>query len=197
MDIKTIDTYNKLAKEYDEETVSFWDDFPRTFLDYFINIVKGKVLDIGSGPGRDGLLLKSGGLEVVCFDASQKMIDLSTSRGLFSVLGDFLDLPFQEENFDGVWAYTSLLHCSKRDFKKAILEIKRILKDGGVLGLGLIEGDEEIYKENMGEGNLRLFSFFKKEEVEDILEREGFELVYFETFKPSSRNYLNFIFKKR
>lgn len=196
MDIKTIDTYNKLAKEYDDETVSFWDSFPGTFLDHFTSVLEGKVLDVGSGPGRDGLILKNAGLDVTCLDASQSMIDLSTGRGLTSILGDFLNLPFQEKTFEGVWAYTSLLHCSKKDFLKAVLEIKRVLKDNGFLGLGLIEGDEEVYKENMGEGNLRLFSFFKKGEVQTILENEGFELEYFETFKPGSRNYLNFIFKK-
>jgi ubiquinone/menaquinone biosynthesis C-methylase UbiE len=196
MDIKTIETYNKLAKEYDDETVHFWNTFPKSFFDYFITHTKGKVLDIGSGPGRDGMILKNAGLDVMCLDASQSMIDLSTKRGLTSVLGDFLHLPFQEKSFDGVWAYTSLLHCPKKDFKNAILEVRKVLKEGGYFGLGLIEGDEELYKENMGKGNLRLFSYFKKEEVEDILREEGFELVYFEIFKPGSRNYLNFIFRK-
>jgi ubiquinone/menaquinone biosynthesis C-methylase UbiE len=135
MDSKTIDTYNKLAKEYDDDTVAFWDAFPRTFLDQFIHHVNGKVLNIGSGPGRDGLLLKNAGLDITCLDASQSMIDLSVSRGLDSMLGDFLDLPFQDGSFDSVWAYTSLLHCSKKDFKKAVAEVKRVLPDGGFFGL--------------------------------------------------------------
>ena len=61
MDEKTIKTYNQMAKEYEDETVDFWKRFPRTFFDKFAELVKGKVLDVGSGPGRDGLLLKERG----------------------------------------------------------------------------------------------------------------------------------------
>ncbi len=197
MDTKTIDTYNKLAREYDDETLGFWDSFPRTFVDHFVAEVRGRVLDVGSGPGRDGLLLKNAGLDVVCLDASSSMVELSTGRGLVSVVGDFLELPFEEKSFDGVWAYTSLLHVSKQDFKKAVAEIKRVLQEGGRLGLGLIEGEGEVYRENMGEGNARLFSYFKKEEVEEILKTEGFEVVYFETITPGSRRYLQFIAVRR
>lgn len=197
MDTKTIDTYNKLAREYDDETLGFWDSFPRTFIDHFVAEVRGRVLDVGSGPGRDGLLLKNAGLDVVCLDASSSMVELSTGRGLVSVIGDFLELPFEEKSFDGVWAYTSLLHVSKQDFKKAVTEIKRVLQEGGRLGLGLIEGEGEVYRENMGEGNARLFSYFKKEEVEEILKTEGFEVVYFETITPGSRRYLQFIAVRR
>ncbi|KKS44992.1 MAG: hypothetical protein UV10_C0036G0001, partial [Candidatus Azambacteria bacterium GW2011_GWA1_42_19] len=32
MDNKTIQTYNRFAKEYDEETADFWEKFPKTFI---------------------------------------------------------------------------------------------------------------------------------------------------------------------
>lgn len=38
MDRQTIDTYNQMASEYDEETIDFWKQFPRTFLDTFIKL---------------------------------------------------------------------------------------------------------------------------------------------------------------
>jgi hypothetical protein len=47
------------------------------------------------------------------------------------------------------------------------------------------------------EGNTpRWFSYYKKEELENILKKNDFEIVYFEQFKPKSKNYLNFIAKK-
>ena len=196
MDQITIDTYNKMAKEYDDETIEFWNTFPRTFLDKFCTSVKGKILNIGSGPGRDGLLLQEKGLEVVCLDASEEMVKLSQGRGLESVLGDLLKLPFPENSFGGVWAYTSLLHISKKDIDKAFLEIKKVLPVGGILGLGFIEGEGEIYRESSGVSMSRLFSFYTKEEIEQLLEKHRFEILYFETFKPGSRNYLNFVAKK-
>ncbi len=197
MDEKTIQTYNQMAKEYDEETVDFWQMFPRTFFDKFAELVQGSVLDVGSGPGRDGLLLKEKGLEVMCLDASEAMIGLCKERGLESMLGDFMAIPFEDSSFNGVWAYTSLLHIPKSGISKALAEIDRVLRAKGVLGLGLIEGDTEEYRDSSGVNMPRWFSFYKKEEIEQLLARHGFEILYFEQFKPRSKNYLNFIAQKQ
>jgi ubiquinone/menaquinone biosynthesis C-methylase UbiE len=124
MDQQTIDTYNRLAKEYDDETIDFWNQFPRTFLDKFVELSGMRIVDIGSGPGRDGLLLQQAGKEVVCTDASEAMVKLSTERGLKSVLAGFDNLPFEDQLFDGVWSYTSLLHIPKNPY---ILHLEKFL----------------------------------------------------------------------
>ncbi|MDQ5957906.1 MAG: hypothetical protein QG665_241 [Patescibacteria group bacterium] len=196
MDKKTIDTYNKMAKAYDDETIDFWDEFPNSFFEKFISLVDGKVLDLGSGPGRDGLILKNKGIDVVCLDASESMVQLSTARGLESVIGDFLDLPFSDKSFAGVWSYTALLHLPKNKMSESLVEIKRVLVDGGILGLGMIEGNTEEYRESSGVNMPRLFSFYQQDELENILKNHGFEIIYFESFIPRSKNYLNFIAKK-
>lgn len=196
MDKQTIHTYDELALEYDKETTDFWERFPRTVFDKFIELTKGKVLDVGSGPGRDGVILQKAGLDVVCLDASEAMIKLSTERGLNSILGDFMQLPFEDGVFDGVWAYTSLLHVPKAEVEKPLSEIARVLKQGGIFGLGLIEGDTELYRESSGVGKPRWFSFYTKEEVESLLAKHGFEILYFEEFEVKKK-YLNFISKKK
>ncbi len=196
MDKRTIDTYNQLAKEYDEEVADFWDRFPRTIFDKFIGLVHGKVLDVGSGSGRDGAILQKRGLNVICLDASEAMIKLSMARGLTSVLGDFNSLPFNDDEFDGVWAYTSLLHVPKAEIDRPLSEIRRVMKMGGVFGIGLIEGETELYRESSGVGKPRWFSFYKKEEIEKLLQQYGFETSYFEEFKVGTKNYLNFIARK-
>ena len=196
MDLKTIQTYNEKAADYDQETIEFWDTFPKSFLDTFSKLSQGKVLNVGSGPGRDALLLKERGLDVTCLDASTAMIKLCQDRGLEAVLADFNDIPFSEGSFGGVWAYTSFLHTPKTEISKALNETKRVLKDGGIFALGLIEGDFEGYRESSGVSLPRWFSFYSQEEVEQLLKEHGFEVLYFETFKPASRNYLNFIARK-
>ena len=196
MDPKTIQTYDELAKEYDAETSDFWDTFPRAIIDRFTKLTNGRVLDVGSGPGRDGLILQSAGLDVVCLDASKEMAKLSKERGLTTVIGDFNALPFQNETFDGVWAYTSLLHVPKSQIDISLSEIHRVLKPSGIFGLGLIEGEGEYYRESSGIDKPRWFSFYTKTEIEDLLKKHGFDIVYFEVFKPRSKNYLNFISKK-
>lgn len=196
MDAQTVDTYNKMAKAYDDETADFWTQFPRSFLDKFMELSGRKILDVGSGPGRDGLLLQQAGKEVLCVDASEAMVQLSSERGLQSILGTFDALPFESGAFDGVWSYTTLLHTPKASVHQPLAEISRVLKSAGIFGLGLIEGDTEEYKESSGVDMPRWFSFYQKDEVVELCATHNFELVYFETFKPRSKNYLHFIFRK-
>lgn len=196
MDQQTIDTYNKMAKKYDNETVDFWERFPHTFLDKFTELSGKKIINVGSGPGRDGLLLQQAGKDVICVDASEAMVRLSSERGLQSILAGFDNLPFEDGSFDGVWSYTALLHIPKKSINKPLEEISRVLKFTGFFALGLIEGDGEEYKESSGVDMPRWFSFYQKDEIIELCKKHGFELVYFETFKPRSKNYLNFIFQK-
>lgn len=196
MDPRTIAAYDEFARKYDEETSDFWDRFPRTFFDKFAASTTGKVLDVGSGPGRDGAVLRDRGLEVVCLDASAAMVEMSRAKGLQSVQGDFLHLPFADESFDAVWAYTSLLHVPKAEVGAALAEVRRVLKPSGTLGLGLIEGEVEEYRDSPKVPSPRWFSFYSRAEVEALLAAHGFSVTYFEVFKPSTKNYLNFIAKK-
>jgi ubiquinone/menaquinone biosynthesis C-methylase UbiE len=197
MDKPTIDTYNKMAKEYDEETTDFWERFPRTFLDNFVERSGRDIIDIGSGPGRDGLLLKNAGKNVTCLDASEAMVEASTQKGLHSLRADFDNIPFEDNTFDAVWSYTALLHVPKKSINNPLREIARILKPKGIFALGLIEGDNEEYKESLGVGMPRWFSYYRKDEVVKLCNDNGFTLVYFETLTPRTKNYLNFIFEKR
>lgn len=195
MDSQTIIAYNKHAKNYDEETKDFWKLFPSGIIDYFVNKVSGRVLDVGSGPGRDAEILRSAGLNVVCLDASDQMVKLTLAKNFESVCADLLELPFPDQSFEGVWAYTSLLHIAKKDISKALSEVKRVLKPNGTLGLGMIEGNSEIYKESPKVKSPRFFAYYKKTELDKILSENGFQTVCFENFKPRTHEYLNYVLK--
>ncbi len=197
MDLVTIKTYNQLAKAYDDETVDFWARFPGEFVDKFVAQVSGKILNVGSGPGRDSVLLRDRGLDVTCLDASESMIAMTESQGFRSVLGDFEAMPFADGESAGVWAYTSLLHVPKAEIDTSMKEIHRILKDGGVFALGMIEGEFDDYRSSSGVGAPRWFSFYTRAEIEEILTRNRFEIVHFAEYTPGTKNYLNFIAIKR
>lgn len=198
MDNKTIKTYSNLATDYDQETKDFWERFPNTIIDAFVKALPngGRILDVGSGPGRDALILKESGLDVLCLDASEAMVSMCREKKLEAIVGDFLDLPFGNEKFDGVWAYTSLLHVKKIEIDKALKEIYRVLKPSGTFGLGIIEGDKELYRESSGMNMERWFSFYTKKEIENLLEKHSFKIIFFNEFMPKSKKYLNFIAQK-
>lgn len=197
MDLVTIETYNALAKEYDDETVDFWNRFPGGFIDEFAKRISGSVLNVGSGPGRDSVLLREQGIDVTCFDASESMVKMTEAQGFQSILGDFESMPFADGEFDGVWAYTSLLHVPKTEIAQSVKEIYRVLKSGGVLALGMIEGEFDGYRASSGIDLQRWFSFYTKSELEKLLETHGFTIVYFMEYRPGTKNYLNFIAVKR
>lgn len=73
------------------------------------------------------------------------MVKMSAEKGLVSVLGNFNHLPFEDESFSAVWAYTSLLHVPKSQVDKPLSEVYRVLENDGIFGLGLIEGETELY----------------------------------------------------
>ena len=175
MDEATIKTYDGKAQEYVAETDDFWERFPSDFPIEFVKLLKGKVLDIGSGSGRDARIFESNNLQVTCLDASESMVAISRARGFESIVGNFLNLPFPKDNFDGIWAYTSLLHIHKEQIENAFREINRVLKIGGIFGLGLIEGEGEENRKSMGKDFTRLFTYFKKEEILDISTTNGFK----------------------
>jgi ubiquinone/menaquinone biosynthesis C-methylase UbiE len=196
MDKITIDTYNKMAIDYDNETADFWQTFPSGILNTFAEKLEGRnVINIGSGPGRDALLLQEHGCKVICLDASSKMVEMCQAKGLEAIEGDFMQIPFTPKSFDGVWAYTSLLHIPKADIGKAFEEISRVIKVGGYFGLGLIEGSGELYRNSSGINQPRYFAFYTRDEIEKLMSEFGFEVIFFDEFKPQSKKYLNFVAK--
>lgn len=192
----TIDTYNAYAVAYDNETAGFWRDFPTSFMDEFLSRASGLVINIGSGPGRDGLLLKERGANLVCIDASETMVDISTQRGLKSQVGDMLNLQFRDAYFGGAWAYTSLLHLPKSQITIALGEINRVLKPGAWFALGMQEGEGESYKESSELHAPRWFALYSREELTKLLEENGFAVASISSMKPKSKTYLHILCQK-
>ncbi|MBL6853696.1 MAG: methyltransferase domain-containing protein [Alphaproteobacteria bacterium] len=102
-----------------------------------------KVLDIGCGPARFWAVNAAAlpaGLELTLADQSQGMVDeavqtVAAVKGKFrAVTGKVADvcaLPFADRTFDVVTAMHMLYHASDKD--RAVAEIARVLKPGGVL----------------------------------------------------------------
>jgi SAM-dependent methyltransferase len=194
----TINAYEKFHDVYDEETKEFWDNFPRSVLDKYATSLSGKrILNIGSGPGRDALLLKERGLEVICLDASYKMVEITKKLGFESLVCDFRKIPKNIGKFDGVWAYTSLLHVTRSEMLKVLDRIYELLFTDGVFLMGMIEGIYQglVDRDSMP-GVKRYFIFYKEKELVKIVESAGFKFAYQKKYKPHNNIYLNQIYLK-
>jgi len=198
MDKFTKETYERFAKKYEELKESHLETFLLEIANKFLKNLNGKrILDLGSGPGRDSLYFKQNGFNPVCIDLSKSMVELCRNKGLEAYQGDMEKLDFDKE-FEGVWACTSLLHLPKTSFSPMIKKLASFLKEGGILYLGMGEGNFEGFKESSNyPGCKRFFSFYTKEEIEGKL-TPYFEMFHFSRSTPEkNKNFINFIGRKK
>jgi SAM-dependent methyltransferase len=193
----TIQAYDRYAGVYDQEVVDFWEQFPTDFLQAFREQAPGnRVLNLGSGSGRDAVLLRQLGFEVICVDGSEAMVNMTRKLGLTSVQADFRALDFEPESFDAIWAYTSLIHIPKPEAQAVIESVRTLLPTGGVLALGVIEGDHDgMVKRDSMPDEERYFKFYTADELRAMTEAAGYEFVFAKDYQPHRSIYLNHLYR--
>jgi SAM-dependent methyltransferase len=195
---ETLETYEVYHQLYDAETTNFWDKFPMMLVEKFFATLPGReVLDLGSGPGRDALILKKHGLNVTCLDGSVNMAKHTENLGFKTIVSDVRELSLEKESFDGIWAYASLIHITQYEAKKLVLDLYRNIRKDGILFLGLIEGDGNETVNLAGSNYVRYFEYYNDRKIADVVSKDNFDLIYEERFKPKNHTYLNYIFKKK
>lgn len=95
------------------------------------------VLEIGSGPGRDGEAFVAAGLTYTGVDLAPESVNACRSLGLDAHVGSVLRLPFEDSAFDAGWTMSTLLHVANEDLSPALAEIVRVLRPGSPLAIGL------------------------------------------------------------
>lgn len=141
----------------------------------------GKILEVGSGSGRDALDLTAAGYEYVGTDISGGLLAVARKNapGLTFLKQSVYDLDFPEKNFDGFWCCATLLHIPKKRIDEALQRIRRHIQDGGYGFISIKPGEgERVIPDDFGEGKTeRFFAFYTMPEFHTILERNGFEVV--------------------
>lgn len=189
----TLEWYNSHAQEYATKIASLTND---ELLGKFTAAVKngGKVLDAGCAAGRDSRILQDSGLEVTGIDLSSELIRIARQNNpdISFVEGSFLDLPFQAETFDGVWAHASLLHLeSIEQVQQALQEFHRVLSTDGILHI-MVKQQKGTEKTSVVSdalsGHLRFFRWFVKDEIELLVTEAGFQLITLQDELPDPAN---------
>jgi ubiquinone/menaquinone biosynthesis C-methylase UbiE len=128
--------WEKQAPRYDRN-MALWDKI--LFGDgrrWVCSRARGEVLEVAIGTGRN-LAFYPEGVRLTGIDLSPTMLQLARDRarelGIEVDLreGDAQDLPFPDESFDTVVCTLSL--CNIPDARKAVAEMKRVLRPGGRL----------------------------------------------------------------
>jgi len=121
------------ADEWDERGEGMWKQGPRAeIFDFFLRSVgdaRGRVLDLGCGPGASTLRMKEHGFDAVGVDLSPKMVEAAKRRGVEAYVSDGDPLPFADATFDSAFCCTCLEWTPEP--AKLFEEMLRVVKPGG------------------------------------------------------------------
>lgn len=103
----------------------------------------GRILDAGSGSGRDTLAFAKKGYVVEAFDSSPALAQISSRlTGIQTQVVRFQDFS-SVPRFDGIWACASLLHVPKRELPDSLARLSAALKPKGILYASFKHGSRE------------------------------------------------------
>jgi len=162
---KNIAHYQKMADVYNERYKN--DNLAEPYADFLENLPGKKILEIGCGGGRDTKYFHEQKLDVTATDLTPRFLEIGKEQcpDVNFQLMDMRKLEFPDASFDGIWANLSFHHISKTENLSTLKEFKRVLKNGGLLYLGLMEGEGEEDKYSKFSQETRHFSYYTEEEI--------------------------------
>lgn len=131
-----------------------------------------KVLDVACGEGYGTNLLSEKSKHITGLDIDNATINKATSKyknnNIDFICGNLEVLPFENEIFDIVVCFETIEHIE--NYKKALLEIKRVLKPHGLL---LISTPDKLnYSDNRNYQNPFHLKEFYQEEFKELINAE-------------------------
>lgn len=106
-----------------------------------------RILDAGSGSGRDALAFRVLRYDVKAFDASAAMVAATQAHAAVETRLMRFDEFSWEHSFEGIWACASLLHVSEADLAGVINRLAAHLAPHGALYLSFKRGTGERVKD--------------------------------------------------
>ena len=111
-------------------------------------------------------------------DISEKCIEIAKERfpEIRFEIGDFTKMKYEDNYFDGLVSYYSIIDTPVQYLDKVLKEFNRVLKKDGYLLLVVKEGETGGYEEDLlGIKTKIYYSVFTKAQIEDALSNAGFE----------------------
>jgi SAM-dependent methyltransferase len=170
---RTLQAYQDKTQEYIQATPPL-DDTTKAWLDKSLGLIPadGKILEVGSGFGRDAEYIQQQGFHVECSDAVPNFVDLLRQKGFEARRLDLLtdDLG---SGYDLVVADAVLLHFTPEESGAVTRKVREALNDGGVFALRMKRGNGPKWtEEKLGEP--RYFYYWQPHDLQGLLGKNGF-----------------------
>lgn len=146
--------------------------------DDFVSLLRSEqrrsVLDLGAGPGLDGLAFAEAGLRFVGLDLAHGNGVLAARAGLSVLQGSIARPPFRSRSFDAGWSMSTFMHIPADEAAAVAAAMAEPLCPGGPLLVGLWGGarHDEIDDTRI-EGERRLFSLRSADHNQRLLGAAG------------------------
>lgn len=184
--IKTRNAYNLAADTYHNLFRNEMNEkeFDRNLLDGFANRLKpgSLICDAGCGPSAHiGRYLFEKGHNVIGVDISDRCIELASHDNplIQFKCNDIIKMDFENNYFDGLVSYYSIIHTPKRFVNNLFEEFFRVLKPNGYLLVAVKAGEkEELLTELIGVNTEIYFSLFTPDEIINYFENNGFSMEF-------------------
>lgn len=175
--------YDRVADEYIQRIYDELRHKPldRQLLDRFAASVLrvGAICDMGCGPGHVARYLRERGAHVCGIDLSSAMVERARrlNPGIDFGQGDMLALSAEDGKWAGIAAFYSIIHIPRGDVVRALRELRRVLRPGGMLLLAFHIGDGTIHlHEWWGHKVCVDFFLFRLDEMVSYVTSAAFEI---------------------
>jgi SAM-dependent methyltransferase len=149
----------------------------------------GRVLEIGSGGGRDARALEESGLVVRRTDVTPAFVALLRADGYAA---DVLD-PLVDDlggPWDGIWSNAALLHVARADLPAVLARLCAATRPGGTLYASVKEGDGDAWSTHGEVHAPRMFVYWRSGPLRIALEEAGWEVAELESDQGSRERWL-------
>jgi SAM-dependent methyltransferase len=177
----TVASYEASAEAYAAGQPPLSDDI-REAIDAFVALLPtgSRVLEIGSGSGRDALALEERGVSVHRTDITPAFVTMLRAEGheaaVADPLSDDLADPERDAPYDGVWASASLLHVRREDLPTVLANLAGVTCAGGALHLAVKEGDGARFSVHGNVPGPRHFTFWREPGLRAVLTDAGWDV---------------------
>lgn len=172
----TLGTYEVAAERYRAQLAN-----PSAAVVAFIDEVGSHLspgalaLELGSGPGRDAMLLEQRGVQVRRTDGAQSFVDMMRHDGHDADLLDMRTDAFGGP-YDLVFADASLLHLTVEQFGDVLGRAASAVGDGGLLAFTVKEGDGSAWTTDRLDLP-RHFTYWREPVLREVLLRTGWDVL--------------------
>ena len=158
----TLSYYNANAETYFEATKN--GDMSKVYERFLMLLTDGAyILDFGCGSGRDSKYFLEHGYKVKAIDGSKNLFDLASKFIGQEVEHMTFDQLKAKNEFDGIWACSSILQVERENLPDILRKMITALKDGGVIYTSFKKGNQEVVQDG------KYYNYITREILEDML----------------------------